>query len=125
MKQKTLSLLENDVMNVVWRLEKCSVRDILPNLANKNYAYTTIATILNRLHKKGLVSKKLEKSSYVYSARVTKESYTKNVAQSFLKKFIGSFGNVAVSSFAESIDDLPEDKRKYFLKLLKNNEKNK
>lgn len=126
MKQKSLSPLEQEVMDIVWKNTKCSVRDSLRYLpSNKKYAYTTIATILNRLYKKGLVSKKLEKESYTYSAKISKESYTKTIAQSFLKRFIGSFGDIAVSSFAESIEELPKEKKRYFLKLLKNNEKNK
>ena len=124
MKQKSLSALEQEIMDIVWENKNSSVRNILPYLPkNKKYAYTTIATILNRLYKKGLVSKKLIKGKYVYLAKISKESYTKTVAQSFLQRFIGSFGDVAVSSFAQSIEELPKDKKRYFLKLLKNNEK--
>ncbi len=124
MKQKPLSVLEQEVMDIVWENKRCSVREVLPYLPqNKKYAYTTIATILNRLYKKGLVFKRLGKESYIYSAKISKESYTKTIAQSFLKRFIGSFGDTAVVSFAESIEELPKKKKKYFLKLLKDNEK--
>ena len=126
MKSRSLGNLEQEVMDVIWKYKKCSVRDVLNHLRkNKRYAYTTIATILKRLHEKGLVTKKIEDEGHIYSPKVTKELYIKNVAQSFLKRFINSFGDTAIASFAESIDKLPEDKRKYFLKLLEENEKAK
>ncbi|MCL6096620.1 MAG: BlaI/MecI/CopY family transcriptional regulator [Patescibacteria group bacterium] len=126
MLQKSLSNLEQKVMDIVWECKSCSVRDVLIHLPkNKEYAYTTVATILTRLHEKGLVTKEKNKYGYIYSPKLSKELYTRNIAKSFLKRFINSFGNAGVASFAESIDQLPKEKRKYFLKLLEENEKNK
>lgn len=123
MAQKSLSNLEQAVMEIIWSNEKCSVRDVLQYLPkNKKYAYTTMATILNRLYKKGLVARKLGKGNLIFSPKITRESYTKNVAQTFLNRFVNSFGDAAVSSFAESVDQLPKEKRKYFIRLLKKNE---
>lgn len=124
MKQKQLSNLEQEVMDIVWQNKECSVRDVLVSL-RKNYAYTTIATIFQRLHKKGLVDKKKDKEGYAYSPRLTKEFYSKNLASSFLTKFISSFGDVAIASFADSIDNLPKKKRNYFIKILKEHKKKK
>lgn len=124
MKQKQLSELEQQVMQVVWLEKKCSVRDILGKL-HKNYAYTTVATILHRLQAKGLVNKKTQKDGHVYSAKISKESYSKNIAQVFVKKFVDSFGDTAVASFAQSIDKLPYKKRKYFLSILNEYDKSK
>lgn len=126
MKQKLLSNLEQEIMEIVWEHGKCSVRDVLNNVKiDKKYAYTTVATILSRLYEKELVIKKENKQGYFYSAKVTKESYSKNLAQTFLKKFFDTFGDVAVASFAESIDILPTKKRHYLLTLLENHDKNK
>ncbi|MBI2621195.1 MAG: BlaI/MecI/CopY family transcriptional regulator [Candidatus Levybacteria bacterium] len=126
MKLKSLSNLEQRVMDIVWEFKKCSTRDVLNKInKDKKYAYTTIATLLNRLNEKGLVIKKIEKEGYVYSPKVSRESYTKNVAQTFLKRFINSFGDSAIASFAESVDKLPQKKKKYFLKILEEHDKNK
>ncbi len=126
MKQKTLSELEQQVMNVIWERDESSVRDVLLRFEKKHkLAYTTIATILQRLYDKGLVTRKYTKSGYIYSYKMSRKLYSKNVAQVFLKKFIDSFGDTAVASFAESIDKLPRKKREYLLKILKKNEKNR
>lgn len=124
MKSKQLSNLEQEIMDIVWQNKKCSVRDVL-NYVQKKYAYTTVATILQRLHEKRLVNKKVDKAGHIYSPKVSKESYSKNIAQTFLKRFISSFGDTAIASFAQSIDKLPEKKRKYFLEILENHDKNK
>lgn len=126
MKTATLGELEQQIMDIVWELKNCSARDVLIKLEqDKKLAYTTVATILQRLYDKGLLSRKENTTGHVYSPKVSKERYTKNVAQSFLKKFIDSFGDTAIASFAESIDKLPEEKRKYFLEILDEHDKNK
>jgi predicted transcriptional regulator len=62
---------------------------------------------MQRLCDKGLLSRKESTSGHIYTPRVSKEKYAKNVAHSFLKKFINSFGDNAIASFAESVDELP------------------
>lgn len=119
MKSASLGELEQKIMDIVWQNKNCSARDILTQLEKeKKLAYTTVATILHRLYDKGLVNRKEGASGHIYSPKVSKEKYTKNIARSFLKNFINSFGNTAIASFADSIDKLPEKKRKYFLELL-------
>ena len=106
-------------MDIVWESKNCPARDVLTKLErDKKLAYTTVATILQRLYDKGLLVRKESSTGYIYSPKVSKEKYTKNVAQSFLKKFIDSFGDTAIASFADSIDKLPEKRRKYFLEIL-------
>lgn len=126
MKTKSLGELEKQIMGIVWENKNCSVRDVLIILGkNKKLAYTTVATILQRLSDKGLLNRKEDKAGHIYSPKVSKEKYTKNVAQSFLKNFIDSFGNIAIASFADSIDKLPAKRREYFLKLLEEHDENK
>lgn len=126
MKQKPLSNLEQQVMNIIWEHEKVSVRDVLVEInKKKNIAYSTVATILLRLEKKGLVRKNTNTMTFVYSPSISKEKYSKGIAASFIKKFVQSFGNTAISSFAESMDELSEEKREYFRTLLEQHDKNK
>lgn len=126
MKQVSLGELEQKIMDIVWEQKKCSTRYVLIKIAeDKKLAYTTVATILQRLFDKGLVTRKEDKSGYVYSPKITKEKYSKSIAQSFLKKFINSYGDTALVSFAESIEKLPTENRNYLLKLLDEHDKSK
>jgi predicted transcriptional regulator len=122
----SLGELEQQIMDIVWECKNCSARDVLNKLeTDKKLAYTTVATILQRLFDKGLLTRKENTAGHIYSPKISKEKYTKNVAQSFLKNFISSFGDTAIASFADSIDKLPEKKRKYFLEVLDEYDKNK
>lgn len=118
--------LEQQIMDIVWENKNCSARDVLTKLErDKKLAYTTVATILQRLFDKGLLNRKESTSGHIYFPKVSREKYTKNVAQSFLKNFINSFGDTAIASFADSVDKLPEKKRKYFIEILDEYDKNK
>lgn len=126
MKQKPLSNLEQQVMNIVWERDECSVREVLKELEKKKkIAYSTVATILRRLEQKKLVAKDTQAMTFVYSPKISKEAYSKGLTLSFLKKQVQSFGNIAMASFIETIDALPQDKRDYFLRLLEEYDKNK
>lgn len=113
-----MSELEEEVMAIIWNCTSCTVRDVMKKLSNKKLAYTTVATILYRLYEKGIVIRKGQGISFIYSPKLSKESYSKKIAKSFIKTFVHSFGDVAIASFAQSIEILPKAKREYFLKLL-------
>lgn len=120
MQQKNLSQLEQELMDIVWKLKKSSVREVVENLKpKKKLAYTTVATILQRLSEKGLVKKTNGDSVLYYTPKLTKEMYSKNIVKSFINNFTTHFGDTAMVSFAESIDKLPKDKKEFLLKLLK------
>lgn len=126
MKSATLGELEQQIMDIVWERKSCTAGDVLTRIQReKKLAYTTVATILQRLYHKGLLNRKEIGVGNVYFPKVSKEKYTKNVAGLFLKNFMHSFGDIAIVSFADSIDKLPSKKRGYFLKLLEEHDKNK
>lgn len=124
MKTKQLSELEQEVMNIVWELKNCSVREVRAELSkSKKLAYTTVATILQRLNDKGVVARKGLGQTYSYAPKFSKAVYSKNIAQSFIQKFFSSYGDNAIASFAETLDKLPSKKKKHLLKLLSDNGK--
>src|SRR5260221_4251360 len=100
MRQKPLSNLELQVMNIVWECKECAVRNVLQELQKKRkIAYSTAATILRRLEQKKFVVKNTKEMTFFYSPKISKESYSKGLTQSFLKKQMQSFGNIAMASF--------------------------
>lgn len=110
-------------MNIIWGLNECSIHEIKSKLdKNKKLAYTTIATIAQRLNDKGMLRRKNKGKAINYSPKVTKEVYSKDIAKSFINKMQSSFGDVALASFAQSLENLSKDKREYLIKLLEENE---
>ena len=113
-------------MKIVWELKACSIRDVVQKLnQDKKLAYTTVATLLQRLFEKGLVNRNSQDTVLAYTPKVTKETYGKKMAKSFIQTFMSSFGETAIVSFAESIDKLPKDKRDYLLRLLEKQNEDK
>lgn len=122
---KSLSPLDQEIMNVVWNCHICSVREVLEHIRKeKELAYTTVATILTRLHVKGLLKRSEKNSVVYYSPKVSREEFGKKVAGSFFTNFFQAFGDTAIASFAESIEELPKEKKDYFLTLLEKHNEN-
>ena len=119
MKSKSSGELEMQVMNIVWDKGECSVNQILEQFyREKKLAYTTIATILQRLYDKGVVDRKQDQAHYMYFPKISKSDYSKKLISNFFDHITNTFGDVALTSFAESIDELPKTKREELLKLL-------
>ncbi|OGD81605.1 hypothetical protein A2572_04475 [Candidatus Collierbacteria bacterium RIFOXYD1_FULL_40_9] len=117
--ERKLSPLEQEVMVVVWKLKKCHARDVVKKFEKvKPLAYTTVATLLDRLYKKGMVKRKSEGNVFVFSPKSSSEEYSKKIAKSFFNNFFDSFGESAIVSFAESVESLPKEKKEDLLKLL-------
>ena len=113
-------------MNIVWESKERSVRDVLQELNKKRQiAYSTVATILRRLETKNLVTKNSTSMTFFYHPTISKEKYSKGIASTFIKNFISSFGSSGMSSFVESLEELPKEKREHLLKMLDKHVRNK
>lgn len=114
-----LSPLENEVMQVVWDKKHVSAREVLTTLnTRKDFAYTTIATILTRLNHKKMVARTFENGLNIYYPLVSREEYSGVLAKNFIAKFISSFGDAGVVSFARGLESLNDTQRKKLLTLL-------
>lgn len=73
-----LGTLEAQVMQRLWDArEPRSVRDVLNELnREKNLAYTTVMTVLENLHRKGLVEREKYGRAFKYVAAMSLEQYT-------------------------------------------------
>ena len=75
-----LGPLERAVMDVIWAGQRdVTVRDVLETRAAKGLAYTTVMTILDRLWKKGYLSRRQRGRAYSYRARIDREAYLESL----------------------------------------------
>ncbi|UCG59339.1 MAG: BlaI/MecI/CopY family transcriptional regulator [Phycisphaerales bacterium] len=75
MKEKSRELSENEwvIIQTVWELEPCAAPTVQEALQRtKNWAYTTVKTMMDRMVKKGLLKTKKLRNIYLYSAAITK-----------------------------------------------------
>jgi predicted transcriptional regulator len=70
--------LEAAIMERLWtRSEPATVREILADLRNdREFAYTTVMTVLDNLHRKGWVTRELDGRAYRYQPVSSKQEYS-------------------------------------------------
>ena len=75
---RQLGQLEAAVMQRLWsRSGPVSVRQVLEDLSiERALAYTTVMTVLNNLHSKGMVRRAKQGRAYLYSPCSTREEHT-------------------------------------------------
>ena len=106
-----LGTLEGDVVAVLQEIREGTTRQILEavNRRGRHVAYTTVSTILMRLHAKGVIDRRSEPykggERYVYTYRDIEDAYI----DTMLRRFVGVFGNPGMVHLAERIGSLNED----------------
>ena len=109
---KELTKAEEQVMQVLWKLEKAFVKDILDNMKSPKPAYNTVSTIIRILQKKEFVGHYSFGKSHQYYPLITKEEYRKQFFKGFLSRYFSGSFNQLVSAFSEeenmSVEDMEE-----------------
>lgn len=97
---RELTRAEEQVMQVLWKLKKGFVKDVLEHFDEPKPAYNTISTIIRILQDKGFVDHKAYGRTHEYFPLVTKNEYSKTHLSNFVNDyFSNSFGKM-VSFFA-------------------------
>ena len=112
---KELTKAEEQIMQVLWKLEKAVVKDIIGELPEPKPAYNTVSTIVRILEKKGFVSHKAYGKNHEYFPLVSKDEYKKKFLKSFIKRYFSDSFQEMVSFFASrrdiSLEELEEIRR--------------
>jgi predicted transcriptional regulator len=113
--EKGLTKAEEEIMHVLWKLEKAFVKEIIEHL-DGNPAYNTVSTIVRILEKKGFVEHEAFGRTHRYTPTISKKEYTKGFMKRFVKDYFGNSYKSMLSFFAEeenlSIKDLEFIKNK-------------
>ncbi|GAA4101657.1 BlaI/MecI/CopY family transcriptional regulator [Mucilaginibacter panaciglaebae] len=97
MEIKELTRAEEQLMQILWQIEKGFVKDVLEHLPEPKPAYNTVSTIIRILEAKGFVAYKAHGKSHEYYPIISKEQY-----QSFAtdKLMSGYFDNSVKHMFS-------------------------
>lgn len=98
---KELTRAEEQVMQVLWDIQKGFVKDILEKLPDPKPAYNTVSTIVRILEKKGFVGYQAYGKSHEYYPLVEKENYTRSYLRNFVGNYFGGSFQQLVSFFAK------------------------
>jgi predicted transcriptional regulator len=83
-----LTDLENEIMRVVWDLERCSVEAVYEVVSRKrDLKETTVRTLLRRLEQKGYLRHESEGRAYVYLATELPRSLAARAVRQIIDRF--------------------------------------
>jgi BlaI family transcriptional regulator, penicillinase repressor len=111
MKGRDVRLPGGDLEYAVWQsvceLGTASARDVLVQVGQVDgLAYTTIATVLGRLHAKGLLARKRRRMAFVYSPRIARSVIELAHVRASLKKLLQPARRPAVATLVDAIESL-------------------
>ncbi len=99
---QALTEAEEKIMQILWKIRKGFVKDILEQLPEANKpAYNTVSTIVRILEAKGFVGHTAYGKTHEYYPLIAKSDYTKFYFGNFLKGYFGGSFAGLVSFFAK------------------------
>ena len=115
---KTLTKAEEQIMQVIWKLNKAFLREIIEELPNPKPHNNTVATILKILVEKEFAAVHIYGRMHQYYPLVSKDAYSKTTIKSLVKGYFeGSFSNAV--SFMVKENNLSVEELELLLKQLK------
>ena len=118
---KELTSAEEQIMQVIWKLEKGFLKNIMDALPEPKPAYTTVATVIRVLERKKFVSHRTYGKTHEYHPLVAKKEYSRFYFGKFLQNYFGgSFAGLL--SFFSKEHDLSLQDMEALLKQMKTNE---
>ena len=98
---RDLTKAEEQVMQILWKMKKGFVKDILERFDDPKPAYNTVSTIVRILQDKGFVTHKAYGRTHEYFPVVTKSEYSKSHMSSFVNDYFSNSFEKMVSFFAK------------------------
>lgn len=104
-----LSVQEEELMQVIWQFGEGSVKTFLQEMPEPKPPYTTVASTIKNLEKKGFVSSRLLGNTYIYAAIVSAEQYKHSFMQGFIQNYFNNSYKEMVNFFVQQKKLKPKD----------------
>jgi BlaI family transcriptional regulator, penicillinase repressor len=98
---QALTPVELEIMQVLWRDGASNVQHVQKSL-RKDLAYTTVQTVLNVLHRKGKVQRRLRGRAFDYSPAVGKEAVLRQAVRDLVDRMFGGSSEELVMSLIKT-----------------------
>ena len=106
-----LTTAEEQIMKLLWRLERVFIRDLLNEFPDPKPASTTVLTLLKRMIDKGFVSYKLFGNSREYYPLIKKTDYFSDHINGLIKDFFNN-STAQFASFFTNETNMNQDELK-------------
>ncbi|MDD5541013.1 MAG: BlaI/MecI/CopY family transcriptional regulator [Candidatus Marinimicrobia bacterium] len=121
-KENSLSTFEWQIMEILWKRGKATVRDVFDSLNGIEWAYTTVQTYMERMVTKKILGKEKIGPVNLYFPQITKDQSLITETRHFLNKsFDGSLPKLA--AFLINSDDISEQELEKIKALIEEKEK--
>ena len=92
---------EEEIMHILWKLEKAFVKDVLMEIEEDKPHYNTLSTIIRNLEEKGYVSHNAYGNTHQYFPVVSKEEYRKGFMSNAIENYFNNSYKSMISFFAK------------------------
>jgi BlaI family transcriptional regulator, penicillinase repressor len=103
---------EEEIMHILWKLEKGFVKDVMAEIKYEQPHYNTLSTIIRNLEEKGYVGHTAFGKTHQYYPIVSKEIYRKGFMNTAIDNYFNNSYKNMVSFFAKeekiSVEELKE-----------------
>lgn len=99
-----LTRQEEEVMICIWKLNSCVVKDIVAKYPKPTPPYTTIASIVKNLERKGYINSQRIGNTYQYTANIKESDYKRN----YMSKIVGNYFE---NSYKEMVTFFAKDRK--------------
>lgn len=108
---------EEEIMHILWRLEKAFVKDVMAEITGDKPHYNTLSTIIRNLEDKGYVSYNAYGKTHQYYPIVSKENYKKRFMTTAIENYFNNSYKNVVSFFAKE-EKISVEELKDIIKLI-------
>lgn len=116
---KKLTRKEEELMKILWKLEKAFVKDIVDQYPDPKPHYNTISSLVRKLQDKQLIGYTQYGNTYEYYPLVAKDEFKKTFIKQFVSDYFDNSYSSAVAFFVKEKGLKPEELEE-ILKLIKN-----
>jgi len=96
-----LTAQEEEAMQAVWKVGEGNVKLFLENMEVPRPPYTTLASTIKNLEKKGFLTSRLIGNAYLYKAAIREDEYKKKFMNGFVKDYFADSYKELVNFFVE------------------------
>lgn len=118
-RMEKLTPQEEEAMQSVWKAGEGNVKAILENMVPPVPPYTTLASTLKNLEKKGYLESRQVGNMYLYRPTLSEAEYKKGFMGSFIKEYFNNSYKAMVNFFVEQ-DKLSKKELEEILKMIEN-----
>lgn len=118
-----LTIQEEQAMQVIWKTGEGNIKLFLENMDSPQPPYTTLASTVKNLEKKGLLQSRLVGNTYMYKPGITEEEYKKHFMNGVVKDYFDNSYKELVNFFVEQKKLSPNELKDIIEMIEKGNQK--